>query len=168
MTALLAGRDASIGRDRAARYARQRSPEQTLLDQIVEAHFPAFLAELAARDRTLPAYVQREFEDYLTCGRLEHGFLRVRCSDCHAERRVAFSCKRRGLCPRCGARRMAESAALVVDEIFPRLAPSPRGAERAFATPIFIGPRATSDRVGAGHRLPRDCDHSGPSGGFLR
>ena len=82
---------------------------------------PAFLAELAARDRTLPAYVQREFEDYLTCGRLEHGFLRVRCSDCHAERLVAFSCKRRGFCPSCGARRMAQSAALLVDQIFPRL-----------------------------------------------
>ena len=26
-------------------------------------------------------------------------------------------------------------------------------AERAFSTPILIGPRATSDRVGAGHRL---------------
>ena len=25
-----------------------------------------------------------------------HGFLRVRCTDCHAERLVAFSCKRRG------------------------------------------------------------------------
>ena len=65
--------------------------------------------------------MQREFEDSLTCGRLEHGFLRVRCSDCHAERLVAFSCKRRGLCPSCGARRMAQSAALVVDQIFPRL-----------------------------------------------
>ena len=94
MTALLAGRDASIGGDRAARYARHR-PEQTLLYQIVEAHYPAFLANLTARDKTLPAYVQREFEDYLTCGRLEHGFLRVRCSDGHAERLVAFSCKRR-------------------------------------------------------------------------
>ena len=83
-----------------------------------------------ARERTLPAHVQREFEDYLKCGRLEHGFLRVRCADCHAERLVAFSCKRRGLlrascpapfgpafgcskslpailCPSCGARRMA-------------------------------------------------------------
>ena len=95
MTALLAGRDASIAGDRAARYARRR-PEQALLYQIVEAHYPAFLANLTARDKTLPAYVQREFEDYLTCGRLEHGFLRVRCSDCHAERLVAFSCKRRG------------------------------------------------------------------------
>ena len=106
MTALLAGRDASIGGDGAARYARHRA-EQTLLHQSVGAHYPALLAELAARDRTLPAYVQREFEDYLTCGRLEHGFLRVRCSDCHAERLVAFSCKRRGFCPSCGARRMA-------------------------------------------------------------
>jgi hypothetical protein len=27
----------------------------------------------------LPEYVEREFEEYLRCGRLEHGFLRVRC-----------------------------------------------------------------------------------------
>ena len=61
-----------------------------------EAHYPAFVKHLAARERTLPAHVVREFEDYLKCGRLEHGFLRVRCADCHAERLVAFSCKRRG------------------------------------------------------------------------
>ena len=120
MTVLLASKDADAGADRAARYARHR-PEQTRLYQIVQTHYPVFLAELAARDRTLPATVQREFEDYLSCGRLEHGFLRVRCSDCHAERLVAFSCKRRGFCPSCAARRMAESAALLVGEIFPRL-----------------------------------------------
>ncbi len=68
----------------------------------------------------LPAHVPREFEDYLKCSRLEHGFLRVRCADCHAERLVAFSCKRRGFCPICGARRMAEGAALLVDEVLPR------------------------------------------------
>src|SRR5690554_7795105 len=44
----------------------------------------------------------REFEDYLKCGRLEHGFLRVRCQSCHHEKLVAFSCKRRGFCPSCG------------------------------------------------------------------
>ena len=32
----------------------------------------------------------------------------------HAEHLLAFSCKRRGFCPSCGARRMAESAALRV------------------------------------------------------
>jgi ribosomal protein S27E len=67
----------------------------------------------------LPDYVQREFEAYLKCGRLEHGFMRVRCENCHVERLVAFSCKRRGFCPSCGARRMAESAALLVDAVFP-------------------------------------------------
>jgi hypothetical protein len=32
---------------------------------------------------------------------------------------VAFSCKKRGFCPSCGARRMAETAALLVDEVLP-------------------------------------------------
>ncbi len=27
--------------------------------------------------RSLPDYIQREFEEFLACGRLEHGFLRV-------------------------------------------------------------------------------------------
>ncbi len=48
-----------------------------------------------------------------------HGFLRVRCDTCHAEHLVAFSCKHRGVCPSCGARRMVESAALLVDEVLP-------------------------------------------------
>ena len=90
MTSLLAGKDARAGVARAGQYARHR-PEQTLLYQLVEAHYPAFVEHLAARERTLPAHVQREFDDYLKCGRLEHGFLRVRCADCHAERLVAFS-----------------------------------------------------------------------------
>ena len=119
MTPFLAGKDASAGAARAGEYARHR-PEQTLLYQLVEAHYPAFVAHLAARERTLPVHVQREFEAYLKCGRLEHGFLRVCCADCHAERLVAFSCKRRGFCPSCGARRMTEGAALLVDEVLPR------------------------------------------------
>jgi hypothetical protein len=75
----------------AGRYQRHRL-EQTLLYQIVEQHYPAFTAHLAEQGRVLPAYVQREFDDYLKCGRLEHGFLRVRCESCHAEHLVAFSC----------------------------------------------------------------------------
>jgi transposase len=34
--------------------------------------------------------VHEEFEAYLKCGRLEEGFLRVRCEQCHAEKLVAF------------------------------------------------------------------------------
>ena len=117
MLPLPADREASLGVG-APVYTRHR-PERTLLYQIVEEYYPAFVSHLAAQDRALPEYVQREFEGYLRCGRLEHGFLRVRCDSCHAEHLVAFSCKRRGFCPSCGARRMAESAALLVDEALP-------------------------------------------------
>jgi len=103
----------------APRYERHR-PERTLLYRIIAQHYPLFVAHLAAHDRPLPDYVQQEFAHYLRCGRLEHGFLRVRCDTCHAENLVAFSCKRRGFCPSCGARRMAESAALLVDEVLPQ------------------------------------------------
>ena len=68
-----------------------------------------------------PGYAQKELEAFLKCGRFEHAFLRVRCDSCHTERLVAFSCKRRGFCPSCGARRMVESATLLVDEVLPRL-----------------------------------------------
>jgi len=91
------------GKRTAGSYQRHR-PEQTLLYRIVEQHYPAFTAHLAEQGTVLPGYVQREFEDYLKCGCLEHGFLRVRCDTCHAEHLVAFSCKRRGFCPSCGAR----------------------------------------------------------------
>ena len=106
------------GRPGAA-YIRHR-PEDTLFYQIVEKNYPTFRDLLEQQGRPLPAYVGREFDDFLKCGRLEHGFLRVRCDRCHQEKLVAFSCKRRGFCPSCGARRMAESAALLVEEVFPK------------------------------------------------
>jgi ribosomal protein S27E len=102
-----------------AQYARHR-PEETLLYQVIDRYYPDFLAQIETEGCcTLPRFVRREFEEYLKCGRLEHGFLRVRCTDCYAEKLVAFSCKRRGFCPSCGARRMVESAALLVDEVLP-------------------------------------------------
>ncbi|HWU85828.1 MAG TPA: transposase zinc-binding domain-containing protein [Kofleriaceae bacterium] len=63
------------------------------------------LAEVRAADPEgggLPRHVERELAEYLRCGVLAHGFARVRCTTCHEEIVVAFSCKRRGLCPSCG------------------------------------------------------------------
>jgi len=94
-------------------------PETTLLYQVVREYWPEFQAKLASHGWYLPTYVKKEFDEYLKCGRLEHGFLRVQCEICHDEKLVAFSCKKRGFCPSCGARRMADSAALLVDEILP-------------------------------------------------
>jgi ribosomal protein S27E len=98
------------------KYKRHR-PEATLLYQLVERYYPEFTANLAEQGKYLPRYVEREFDEFLRCGRLEHDFLRVVCGDCKHEKLVAFSCKRRGLCHSCGARRMEESAALLVDDV---------------------------------------------------
>ena len=99
-------------------YARHR-PAATLLYQLVEQHHPAFRALRSEAGRPLPGYIEQEFDAYLKCGRLEEGFLRLRCNACHAEKLVAFSCKKRGFCPSCGARRMTETAALLAEGVLP-------------------------------------------------
>src|SRR5207244_3756811 len=69
-----------------------------------------FLARQRAREHPAPRFIEWEFRDYLTCGVTEHGFLRLRCSDCHHDRVLAFSCKKRGVCPSCDGRRMSGTA----------------------------------------------------------
>ena len=102
----------------APTYERHR-PEQTPLYALVEEHFPQFLERLDAEGVSLPHFVVEEFEAYLKCGRLEYGFLRVKCDACRHEKLVGFSGKRRGFCPSCGARRMAETAAHLVEHVLP-------------------------------------------------
>lgn len=80
------------------------------------------LAELRDADpegRGLPRHVERELGEYLRCGILAHRFARVRCNTCDDELVVAFSCKRRGICPSCTRRRMADTAAHLVDRVLP-------------------------------------------------
>jgi ribosomal protein S27E len=96
---------------------KRHLPETTLLYKLVERYSSDFTSSLAEQDKYLPKYVEREFEEFLCCGRLEYGFLRMVCGNCKHEKLVAFSCKRRGFCPSCGARRMAESAALLADDV---------------------------------------------------
>ena len=117
------GRDISQSKDFIApsAYSRHR-PETTLLYQLIAEYYPRFRDRRAAEGRALPCYVEDEFAAYLKCGLLEHGFLRVKCDACQAEKLVAFSCKRRGFCPSCGARRMALSPsyhAMLVGSILP-------------------------------------------------
>src|SRR5215510_7843047 len=98
-----------------------RNPSQTVLYHIVADHLETFLASLDADPdaRGLPTYVQRELYDYLQCGILAHGFFRLGCDTCHHELLLPFSCKRRGFCPSCAARRMAQTAAHLVTRVIP-------------------------------------------------
>jgi hypothetical protein len=106
----------------AARGYARRQPETTVLYRVVRDHLPTLLDQ--ARDRSehgfgYPRFVEREFEKFLACGLLCHGFVRVRYDDCAEERLVAFSCKTRGFCPSCTSRRMADTAAHLVDRVLP-------------------------------------------------
>jgi len=106
---------------RRVHYER-RPPEETVLYQLVQEHLETFLDQVELETGAgLPEFVEEEFDAFLECGILAHGFLRLRCADCTHERLVAFSCKRRGFCPGCGARRMAETAAHLVDHVIPRV-----------------------------------------------
>jgi hypothetical protein len=101
------------------RYAR-RQPEATVLHRIVREQLETFRQQLHTESGTfLPDFVANEFEGFLRCGVLAHGFLRLRCDTCREDHLVGFSCKGRGFCPSCGARRMAQTAAHLVDEILP-------------------------------------------------
>ncbi len=102
---------------------RPRDPAKTVLYRVVQAHFETYLSLSSEGwdDNPVPAYVEREFRRYLECGILAHGFARARCPECGHDFLVAFSCKGRCVCPSCNARRMAETAAHLVDHVFPPL-----------------------------------------------
>ena len=102
----------------ARQYARHK-PEETFLFQAVQEHLSSFLCEAAASGRGMPRYVAQAFEAYLCCGILAHGFSRAYCADCRRSLLVAFSCKKRGPCASCGARKMASEAAFVADHVWP-------------------------------------------------
>jgi len=52
--------------------------------------------------------IQEVVEKYLDCGNPMCGFARIRCPDCGEERQLMFSCKTRGFCPSCHAKRREE------------------------------------------------------------
>jgi len=90
----------------------------------VQTHLATWL-ELsceAQQGGAVPVHVEREFRRDLECGILAHGFARARCGQCGHDFLIAYSCKGRGVCPACNARRMVETAAHLADHVMPRLA----------------------------------------------
>ncbi len=101
---------------------KRRRPEETTLYQVVQEHVETFFAQVEHETGAgLPQFIKDEFAAFLECGISAHGFLRLRCGACAQDTLVAFSCKRRGFCLACGARRMAETAAHLVDHVIPRV-----------------------------------------------
>ena len=114
-------RGGTTASDGTAPYRRRR-PERTLLYRTVQTHLATWLVLAGEGDGDpIPAHVEREFRRYLECGVLAHGFARARCGQCGHDFLIAFSCKGRGVCPSCNARRMVATAAHLTDHVLPPL-----------------------------------------------
>ena len=113
----------AAGRPLAGGYLRHE-PEGTVLHQVVREHLATFLADARRRSDDgagVPRFVEKELTAFLDCGVLARGFCRVRCEACGDELLIAFSCKRRGVCPSCAARRMHDTALHLVNRVIPHV-----------------------------------------------
>ena len=87
----------------------------------------------AAEERGgFPKRVHEEVRRYLGCGDLRRGFTLVKCDSCKESKLIAFSCKSRGWCPSCGARRAHETAEHLM-EVLPRVGYRQRTLSLPFA-----------------------------------
>ena len=91
---------------------RERHPEHTVFYRVFFHCFEEFLREYENRFEREYGYlrpvIQEVVERYLDCGNPMCGFARIRCPDCGEERLLCFSCKTRGFCPSCHAKRREE------------------------------------------------------------
>ena len=100
---------------------KRHQPEQTLLYQILAREWETWHAERRADESRsqLPNYIAQEIEAFFRCGILAHGFVILSCEGCSEKLPVAFSCKKRGLCPSCCAKRMSEISTHLIDNVLP-------------------------------------------------
>ena len=103
---------------------KRHEPEATLLYQVLAREWESWSVERQADTSRspLPAYVTDEVEAYLRCGILDHGFVILSCNGCSGQLPVAFSCKRRGICPSCCAKRASEISTHLIDNVLPKVA----------------------------------------------
>jgi len=68
-----------------------RRPEESVLYRAVAENLESFLARQQERGRVVPGFVENDLHDFLNCGILERGFIRVHCDACGMDRVVPFS-----------------------------------------------------------------------------
>ena len=94
---------------RAAAIYRPRRPWASPLWRVLDRHFDEFQRVYDERYQKRYGFwrpvIARTVEKFLACGDLREGFARVRCQRCRYELVVAFSCRRRCLCPSCHQKR---------------------------------------------------------------
>ncbi len=107
--------------DAPPRY-RPRDARSSPLYRIVQDHLEGYLCgPKLPRDRRPSPYpcVEDNLRAFLECGIHRFGVVRFRCEKCAEDLFLAFSCRRRGLCPSCSAKRSALTVSHAVDHLLP-------------------------------------------------
>ncbi len=94
----------------------KRKVRSSALYQIID---DAYEDTVVHSDKYYPRHVLREFEAFLRCGVAHYGFMQTLCSGCKDRTIVAFSCKKRGFCTSCAAKRSFEKTDHIVENLFP-------------------------------------------------
>ena len=88
---------------------------QSVLHEAVTIGWPEVQREASDAGTHFPQRVHDEMQGYLRCGDARHGFVELRCEACETSVAVPFSCKRRGFCPKCAAKRAHETESLLME-----------------------------------------------------
>ena len=100
---------------------RPRHPERTVLYQVLFHYFDQFVSEYEKRFQQEYGFfrpvVHEVVEKYLDCGNPRSGFARIRCPDCGTDLLLTFSCRTRGFCPSCHAKRLEEWGEWMRDDL---------------------------------------------------
>jgi len=74
---------------------RPRHPERSAFYQLFETHFDGYVRayeeRFEPRSGSLRPVVVRSVEEFLSCGRLEEGFARIRCDKCRKSIPCSFA-----------------------------------------------------------------------------
>jgi len=107
-----------------SRVYSQRHPERTVFYRVLFHHIESFLKAYGSRFEREYGYllliVEEVVDKYLDCGNPKCGFARIKCSDCGREKLLMFSCKTRGFCPSCHAKRREEWGEWMREELILR------------------------------------------------
>jgi ribosomal protein S27E len=134
---------------------RPRHPERTVLYRVLFHYFERFLAEYESRfkkeDGFLRTVIKEVVDRYLDCSNPKCGFARIRCPDCGELRLLMFSCRTRGFCPSCHAKRLEEWGETVCFKVLTGedLVPGVVAAIQTFGDRINLHPHLLFPKVWA-------------------
>jgi hypothetical protein len=102
---------------------KRHEPEKTLLYQVLARDWNTWLEGRRA-DTTrspLPDHVVKEVDAFFRCGILQHGFTLLSCKACGEKVPVAYSCKFRGFCASCAAKRASDTTLHLMENVLPQV-----------------------------------------------